>query len=125
MRSPIRTSSAAILVLALIVLPVARDQCSAFCESHRGAVDRTPSCHHTGSTAMRMGRGPTSCGHHHNATSPRISAGVTKPERVFHSWTAVLVASADASNASRELVLARRLPDDSSTSYDRSLPLRI
>src|SRR5437588_10576188 len=125
MGSPIRTASAAILVLALIVLPVALDRCSAFCESHRDVVDSTPSCHHTASTAMRMGRGPTSCGHDHNATSPRISAGLVKPERVVHSWIAVLVAPADASNASRELAFARRLPDDYSTPYAPTLPLRI
>src|SRR5207248_1580462 len=125
MRSKIRAVSAAVLACTLVVLPLALEQCSAFCETHHDAVASTPSCHHTASTAMRIGRAPAPCGHDQNATSARIAAGVPKPEHPFYPVTAIIVAPADMSNACREFVFARRLPDTSSTSHDRSLPLRI
>jgi hypothetical protein len=125
MFSTIRAASAAVLACALIASPLALDRCSAFCEMHHDAVTSTPSCHHTASTAMRFGRAPAPCGHDHNATSARIAAGLVTLERVVHSAIADLIAPADMSDASRELVFTQRLPDNSSTSHDRSLPLRI
>jgi hypothetical protein len=125
MSSPIRAASAAILALALVALPLALDHCSAFCEGHHDAVASTLSCYHTASTAMRIGRAAAPCGHDHNATSARMSAGVVKPERASHSTVAILAAPGDASNAFGQLVFGRRLPVTVSARNDRSLPLRI
>src|SRR5438132_12513365 len=116
MSSPVRAASAAVLAFALLALPLALDHCSAFCEAHHDTVASTPSCHHTTSVALRIGRAPAPCGHDHNATSVRISRGLVKLERVFHSRTAVLVTPAYAWDASREFVFAQRSPDSSSTS---------
>ena len=125
MSSIIRAASAAILACALVALPLALDHCSAFCEAHHDAVASTPSCHHSASTGVRIGRAPGPCGPDHDATSARISAGLVKPERLVHSSVAVLVAAADVSDAFRALLFARRVVDTPSTTHDRSLPLRI
>jgi hypothetical protein len=125
MSSPSRSAVAAILAMALVAVPLAADHCSAFCEVHHDTVASTPSCHHSASTTMRMGHAPAPCGHDHNATAARISAGLVKPERAFHSTFAVLAAPGDVSNASRQFVVVRRLSSSVAGRNDRSVPLRI
>src|SRR2546429_531374 len=125
MPSPLRAASAAVLTFALVALPLALDRCSAFCETHHGAAAATPSCHHTTSTAIRIGHAPPPCSHDHNAMSARMSAGFVKPERACQSAIAVPVAPADTLHVSRQFVFSRRSPDKISTPHDHSVPLRI
>src|SRR5919204_2146336 len=91
----IRTTTAAFLVCALIALPLALDHCSAFCETHQSAVASTPSCHHAGSTSVRIGRAPGPCGHDQNAVSATTSVSLVKPERVSQSWSGIAAVAID------------------------------
>ena len=125
MSLPIRAAAAAILAVALATLPVALDYCSAFCETHHNAVASTPSCHHTVSSATRIGHAPIPCGHDHNATSVSTTTGLVKPERWLHSMNGALVAPAAGADVSRIAIVASRLPSATLVPHDHLLSLRI
>ena len=58
-----RRAAAAIVVLALALVPLAADWCIVACE--RGAV---PHCHHPAPAAGHVGHAPVTCGHDHALT---------------------------------------------------------
>ena len=59
---------AAVVALAMAVLPVVLDQCAGSCEAHRDTVASTPACHHTTSTGTHIAHVPNPCAHDHNGT---------------------------------------------------------
>jgi hypothetical protein len=63
-----KTAVAAMVALAMAVLPVVLDQCAGSCEAHRDTVASTPACHHTTSTGAHIAHVPNPCTHDHNGT---------------------------------------------------------
>ncbi len=122
---PLRAASAAILAVALAVLPLALDHCSALCETHHDTAASTPSCHHSSPATARIVGGGTPCGHDHNAAVAAVSGTVVTPERGFHTGTAVVTSPADTAGSPWEFVARRRLPDHSSQPHERLPPPRI
>jgi hypothetical protein len=67
-RVPGRRASVAIaLALVFVGRPWLADRCAASCEVAQKTqiVTASPTCHHTGSATVRIGRLPTRCGHDH------------------------------------------------------------
>src|SRR2546425_13090999 len=94
-----RMATAAVLALAVAALPVVLDRCAASCEMHHDTVASTPSCHHSTSRTVRIGRVPTPCGHAHNGTAVTSATSSTPGGRLFAAlvattWHSTFLASA-------------------------------
>ena len=117
---------AAVVALAMAVLPVVLDQCAGSCEAHRHTIASTPACHHTTSTGTHIAHVPIPCGHDHNGTAITAANNPAPTGKAFHSIVAVdgrptLVSPAAASHRVRP-----HSPPSSSLALDRrSLPLRV
>jgi hypothetical protein len=122
---PLRAASAAILAVALALLPLALDRCSVLCETHHAMAVSAPSCHHGTPAAARIAGGATACAHHHNSAIAAASRAVLTPERDSQTGTVVSTSPADTPGSPRESVVRRLPPDPSSRPQDRSLSLRI
>ena len=83
------TSLAAILVLAVAVAPLARDQCLASCEMQPLA--GPPACHHSASvvTTPQLRHGPAACGHDGNATTVTAARRLPSEHCVLTAHTAI------------------------------------
>ena len=121
-----RASTAAVLALAIVGLPLALDGCSAFCDAHQDSVASTPSCHHTTSDTVRIGHPPAPCGHDHNGTTATLSTAPTTPVRPLQLMVAVIVTPAlMTQTVSFQATLAPTPPGSAPDAHDRSLPLRL
>src|ERR1700682_1703784 len=80
---------AAVVALAMAVLPVVLDQCAGSCEAHRDTVASTPACHHTTSTGPHIAPVPIPCGHDHNGTAITAANNPAPMGQAFHSIVAV------------------------------------
>src|ERR1700676_4778239 len=90
---------AAVVALAMAVLPLVLDQCAGSCEAHRDAVASTPACHHTTSTGTHIAHVPNPCAHDHNRTVIAAANNPAPTGMGFHSvvageWRSPLVSTA-------------------------------
>jgi hypothetical protein len=121
-----RIATAIVLGLAVAALPVVLDRCAESCEAHREAVASTPSCHHTASTATRIGQVPTPCGHDHNGTTVTAARNTAPTGRAFDVIVAVDSVRAALPPDSSDRRVPEHSPPGSSLSISvRSLPLLI
>ena len=121
-----RPAVAAILALAVAVLPLVLDRCADSCEAHQHIVVNTPACHHAASTGTHLSQAPSPCSHDHNATTLTAAKGPAPTERVFDSIVAIDNEPAMAPSMSAGLRVRPHSPPDSSPTLDRrSLPLRV
>jgi hypothetical protein len=121
-----RTAVAALLALAIAVLPVVLDGCADSCEAHQHTVASTPACHHAASTGAHLSQVPSPCGHDHNATALTAAKRPAPAERAFDSIVAIDNEPAMAPAMASGLRVRPHSPPDSSPTLDRrSLPLRV
>ena len=121
-----RTAVAALLALAIAVLPVVLDRCADSCEAHQHNVASTPACHHAASTGTHVSQVPSPCGHDHNATALTVAKRPAPTERAFDSIVAIKNEPAMAPAMAAGLRVRPHSPPDSSPNLDRrSLPLRV
>src|ERR1700682_2368644 len=117
---------AAVVALAMAVLPVVLDQCAGSCEAHRDTVASTPACHHTTSTGTHIAHVPIPCGHDHNGTVITASNNPAPTGRAFDSVVAVNSRPTLVSPSAAGLRFRPHSPPSSSLVLDgRSLPLRV
>src|SRR5580700_8412745 len=117
---------AAVVALAMAVLPVVLDQCDGSCEAHRDTVASTPACHHATSTGPHIAHVPTPCTHDHNGTAITAANSPAPTGRVFDSVVAVDSRPTLVSPAAASLRVRPHSPPGSSLTPDRrSLPLRV
>ncbi len=122
----IRMVTAALLAVALAVLPTVLDRCMATCEAHHDAVASTPSCHHTTSTATRIGQVPLPCGHDHHLAAVTSARSAAPTGRSLNSMAAIVPVTLPVLPDATERRRSPHSPRGSSLSLDRrSLPLRI
>src|SRR6266852_1944459 len=97
-----KVSVAAVVALALAVLPVVLDQCAGACEAHRHTIASMPACHHTTSTGTHIAHVPIPCGHDHNGTEITAANNPAPRGNAFHSTVAAdsrpTLVSADAAS---------------------------
>ena len=121
-----RMANAALLALAVAILPVVLDHCSASCEAHRDAVASSPSCHHATAAGTRLGSVPAPCGHDHSGTVATAAGNAPSLDR---SLVSVAVAATPAipivPPASDRRFLAHASPGSPHALVSRSLPLRV
>src|SRR5262245_14456139 len=86
-----RVATAAALALAVAVLPMVLDRCAESCDAQRAAAVGTPSCHHAGSPAPRVGQVPRPCGHDHHPVIAPAAATTERASRPAVSTPAVAV----------------------------------
>jgi hypothetical protein len=117
---------AAVVALAMAVLPVVLDQCAGSCEAHRHTVASTPACHHTTSTGTHIAQVPIPCGHDHNGTAITAANNPAPTGKAFHSIVAVDSRPTLVSPAAASLRVRPHSPPSSALTLDRrSLPLRV
>src|ERR1700724_3819429 len=117
---------AAVVALAMAVLPVVLDQCAGSCEAHRDTVASTPACHHTTSTGTHIAHVPVPCGHDHNGTAITAADNPAPTGKAFHSVVGVVSQPIPASPAAASLRVRPHSPPRSALTLDRhSLPLRV
>src|ERR1700680_4413 len=117
---------AAVVALAMAVLPVVLDQCAGSCEAHRHTIASTPACHHTTSTGTHIAHVPIPCGHDHNGTAITAAHNPAPTGTAFHSIVAVESRPTLVSPAAASLRVRPHSPPDSSpTLNSRSLPRRV
>jgi len=121
----IRTATAAVLAIAVAALPLVLDRCAASCEARHDRVESTPSCHHTSSTALHVGRVPAPCGHDHGGIVVSAAASAAARVRTLGSVAASFAVPPITTPLSRRVVLNHAPPGSSLTLDTRSLPLRI
>src|SRR3984893_12855968 len=80
---------AAVVTLAMAVLPVVLDQCAGSCEAHRHTMASTPACHHTTSTGTHIAHVPIRSGHDHNGTGITAANNPAPTGKAFDSIVAV------------------------------------
>lgn len=121
-----RIAVAAIVALAIGVLPVVLDRCAESCEAHRNTVASTPACHHAAPTGTHISHGPAPCGHDHNATAVTAAKSPAPTGRAFDSIVAMDSQPAVAPATAADLRVRPHSPPDFSATLDcRSLPLRV
>ena len=114
----------AILVLALVALPVVLGRCVVSCQAHEVAAT-APTCHHVASPGARLSHAPIPCGHDHNGTVVTSAKTVTTTDHAFDS-IAVVPAALLPSPLRANLGIRPHSPPTSPPALDtRSLPLRI
>lgn len=87
MKGVASAATAAVVALTLSLVPLVADWCAATCEAaHQLSV---PSCHHTTSTATRIGEMPAPCGHDHQ---PMVVDAATATRTTSRAVTMPLVA---------------------------------
>jgi hypothetical protein len=118
---------AAVMALAMAVLPVVLDQCAGSCEAHRHTIASTPACHHTTtSTGTHIAHVPIPCGHGHNGTAITAANNPAPTGRAFHSSVAVDSRPTLTSPAVASLRVRPHSPASSALTLDRrSPPLRV
>jgi hypothetical protein len=117
---------AAVVALAMAVLPVVLDQCAGSCEAHRDTVASTPACHHTTSTGTHIAHVPNPCAHDHNGTVITAANNLAPTGMAFHSVVAVESRPTLVSPAAASLRVRPHSPPRSALTRDRrSLPLRV
>jgi hypothetical protein len=122
----IRIATAAVVGLAIAVLPVVLDQCTGTCEAHRNTIASTPACHHATSAGTHIAQVPTPCGHDHNVAAVTAVKSPTPTGRAFDSIVAVDSQPALASPTdTADRVRPHSPPGFSLTPDRRSLPLRV
>ena len=117
---------AAVVALAMALLPVVLDQCAGSCEAHRHTIASTPACHHTTSTGTHIAHVPIPCGHDHNGTAITAAANPAPTGKAFDSVVAVDSQPTLVSPAAASLRVQPHSPPGASLTRDRrSLPLRV
>jgi hypothetical protein len=117
---------AAVVALAMAVLPVVLDQCTGSCEAHRDTVASTPACHHPTSTGTHIAHVPTPCAHDHNGTAITAANDPARTGTAFHSVVAVENRPTLVSPAAASFRVRPHSPPSSGLTLDRrSLPLRV
>jgi hypothetical protein len=122
----VKCAIAALLGLAIAVLPVVLDRCADSCEAHQHIAASTPACHHAASTGTHVSQVPSPCGHDHNATTLTAAKRPASTERAFGSIVATANEQAITFAVAAGLRVRPHAPPDSSPTLDRrSLPLRV
>jgi len=121
-----RTAVAALVALAIAVLPVVLDRCADSCEAHQHVAASSPACHHAASTGTHVSQVPSRCGHDHNATGLTAAKDAAAAGRAFGVALAIEHEPAAVITPARGLRVRPHSPPDLSPSIDRrSLPLRV
>ena len=121
-----KVAVAAVVALAMAVLPVVLDQCAGSCEAHRDTVASTPACHHTTSSGTHIAHVPIPCAHDHNGTVITAANNPAPTGTAFHSVAAVDSRPTLVSPAAASLRVRPHSPPSSALTLDRrSLPLRV
>jgi hypothetical protein len=94
-----RLTSAAALTVALGTVPLIADWCAAICESaHASATTGAPACHHSGSTASRIGEAPRPCSHDHHPAVVDAATTFAVATRVLMAVPSVTIHAYDSSS---------------------------
>jgi hypothetical protein len=121
-----RIAVAAVVAVAIGVLPLVLSRCAESCEAHRPSVASTPACHHVTSTGPHIAQVPSSCGHDHSGTTVVAVKDPVLTWRTFDATVAVDALSTLAALAWANLRLPPHSPPDASLTIGRrSLPLRV
>jgi len=121
-----RTAIAALLALAITVLPVVLDRCADSCQAHQHIAASTPACHHAASTGAHVSQVPSPCGHDHNATAFAAAKDAAPAGRAFSVSVAIDHEPAIVFALAGGLRVRPHSPPGSSPTIDRrSLPLRV
>src|ERR1700674_3063441 len=121
-----KIAGAAVVALAMAVLPVVLDQCAGSCEAHRHTIASTPACHHSTSTGTHIAHVPIPCGHDHNGTALAAANNPAPTGTAFHSIVAVDSRPTLVSPAAASLRVRPHSPPGFALTPDRrSLPLRV
>jgi len=121
-----RIAVAAILALAVAVLPVVLDRCAESCDAHQHTVASTPACHHASSTGPQLSQLPSACGHDHSATTVTTASGFLQTGRAFDSIVAFDMQPVVAPPAAAGVRVRPHSPPHFSATLDRrSVPLRV
>jgi hypothetical protein len=121
-----RGAIAAVLGLAIAVLPVVLDQCAGSCEAHQQIAVSTPECHHAASTGTHVSPAPSPCGHNHNAATLSAAKDAAPAGRAFGVEAAIDHEAAIVFAPVAGLRVRPHSPPDSSPTLERrSLPLRV
>src|ERR1700720_1978587 len=110
---------AAVVALAIAVLPVVLDQCAGSCEAHRDTVASTPACHHTTSTGPHIAHVPNPGAHDHNGTVITAASNPARTGTAFHSGVAVEMRLTLVSPAAASLRVRPHSPPSSALTLDR------
>ena len=124
-----RVSTALVLALAIVALPLVLDQCVAACEAHKAPTTDgpQPACHHVTTSTTSLGRVPAPCGHDHDGGAMAIvAANVVTPERGAAACVAVTPVSLGfESHISHPVGLVSSDLNPLAAPDERSLPLRV
>lgn len=122
-----RMATAAVLALAVAVLPVMLDRCSESCEAHEAAAANVPACHHATTSAVRISAAPLPCGHDHNGAALSAAERSTPTGRSFGFLLAVVELPASVGAMASDRTRPAPAPPGPSALWldHRSLPLRV